>query len=194
MNVQVLGISVDHIPALKAWTETLGGISYPLLSDFWPHGEIARQYGVLRFDEGFTERAIFIVDKKGIIRYVDVHKIDEAPDNDVLLAELEKVAPEDFTGYKEVPLERKEEQFVPPGDIVMYCTPWCPSCRRARLWFENNHIEYIEVNIDKDPAAAERVKGFTGGFKTTPTFEIFGQVQVNFDEQRLRQMLKLDDR
>ena len=55
MNVQVLGISVDHVPVLKAWAEDIGGITYPLMSDFWPHGEVARKYGVFREDDGEFE-------------------------------------------------------------------------------------------------------------------------------------------
>jgi alkyl hydroperoxide reductase subunit AhpC len=76
LNVQVLGISVDHVPCLKAWAESLGGINYPLLSDFWPHGQVSDLYGVLR-KEGYSERAIFIIDRDGIIRYIDIHAIDE---------------------------------------------------------------------------------------------------------------------
>ena len=84
MNVQVLGISVDHVPCLVAWAKSLGDINYPLLSDFWPHGEVAKKYGVFIEEEGKSERAIFIIDKEGIIRYIDIHDIDEQPDNDVL--------------------------------------------------------------------------------------------------------------
>ena len=191
LNVQVLGISVDHVPCLKAWAESLGGIHYPLLSDFWPHGEIAELYGVLRHDEGITERAIFIIDKKGIIRYIDIHDIDSQPDNDVLLSELEKIAPEDFAGYKEITPQEDEEE-LPKGGVVMYCTPWCPSCRQARLWLQNNHIEYVEVNIDRSPAAVKRVQGWANGFRTTPTFDINGEIQVGFDEKRLKELLKME--
>ena len=55
----------------------------PLLSDFWPHGEVAQRYGVLR-KEGYSERALFIVDKEGIIRYIDIHNIDDQPENQEL--------------------------------------------------------------------------------------------------------------
>ena len=78
------------MPCLKAWADSLGGITYPLLSDFYPHGQVAQAYGVLR-SEGYSERAIFVVDKRGVIRYVDVHDIDSQPDNELLfrvLAEL----------------------------------------------------------------------------------------------------------
>lgn len=90
LNAQVLGISVDHVPCLKAWAESLGGISFPLLSDFSPLGAVARKYGVKR-KEGFSERAIFLLDKYGIIRYIDIHDIKDRPKNKILFAELKKV-------------------------------------------------------------------------------------------------------
>ena len=82
-NTQVLGISVDSIPSHEAWQKSVGGITYPLLSDFWPHGGVSQQYGVL-CDEGMSERALFIIDKEGVIRWIDVHPIGEQPDNDEL--------------------------------------------------------------------------------------------------------------
>jgi alkyl hydroperoxide reductase subunit AhpC len=89
-DAQVLGISIDTIPTIKAWAKSLGKISYPLLSDFWPHGQTALKYSVLRA-EGFTERALFIVDKQGKIRYIDVHPIGDQPKNSVLFDELKKI-------------------------------------------------------------------------------------------------------
>jgi len=78
LDAQVLGISTDNIPSIDAWCAQLGGLSYPVLSDFWPHGFVALKYGVLR-SEGICERAIFVVDKQGIIRYIDIHDINEPP-------------------------------------------------------------------------------------------------------------------
>lgn len=89
-NAQVLGISVDSVPCNTAWKESLGGLNYPLLSDFWPHGETAQRYGVLRA-EGFTERAVFIVDKQGLVQYVDIHKISEPPDPQEVLRALDNL-------------------------------------------------------------------------------------------------------
>lgn len=80
-NTQVLGISVDSIPSHEAWQKSIGGITYPLLSDFYPHGEVAQKYGVLR-PEGINERALFVIDKDGVIRFIDVHPIDKQPDNE----------------------------------------------------------------------------------------------------------------
>jgi peroxiredoxin len=86
----VLGISVDNVPTLWAWTREMGSLWFPVLSDFWPHGEVASQYGVLRGD-GTAERALFVIDKRGIIRYIDVHDINATPKLEVLIRELGKL-------------------------------------------------------------------------------------------------------
>ncbi len=91
LNVQVLGISIDQKFANAAWAGSIGGITYPLLSDFWPHGEIAKKYGVFREDAGMSERAVFLIDKQGIVRYIDVHDIAEQPDVEQCFEEVGKL-------------------------------------------------------------------------------------------------------
>jgi len=86
----LLGITVDNIPTLYAWTNEMGDLWFPVLSDFWPHGAVAEKYGVLRSD-GVSERALFIIDKKGIIRYIDVHDINKRPKLEVLVKELDSL-------------------------------------------------------------------------------------------------------
>jgi peroxiredoxin len=86
----LLGITVDNIPTLFAWTNQMGKLWFPVLSDFWPHGAVAKKYGVLR-SNGVSERALFIIDKKGIIRYIDVHDINKRPPLEDLVNELEKL-------------------------------------------------------------------------------------------------------
>jgi peroxiredoxin len=86
----LLGITVDNIPTLFSWTNQMGNLWFPVLSDFWPHGQTAKKYGVLRTD-GVAERALFVIDKKGIIRYIDVHNINERPSLEILVKELEKL-------------------------------------------------------------------------------------------------------
>jgi len=85
----LLGITVDNIPTLFAWTNQMGQLWFPVLSDFWPHGAVAKRYGVLRSD-GVSERALFVIDKKGIIRYIDVHDINKRPPLEDLVNALEK--------------------------------------------------------------------------------------------------------
>ena len=86
-DTQVLGISVDSTDTNRAWAESLGVEHVLLLSDFWPHGKVAQAYGVLR-EGGFTERATFIVDKEGIVRFKHIYEINELPDPDKLLQAL----------------------------------------------------------------------------------------------------------
>ena len=86
----LLGITVDNIPTLFSWTNQMGRLWFPVLSDFYPHGKVASAYGVLRSD-GTSERALFVIDKKRIIRYIDVHDINERPPLEVLMKELEKL-------------------------------------------------------------------------------------------------------
>ena len=88
VDTQVLGITVDSVDSNAAWVESLGVENVPVLSDYWPHGQMSQSYGVLR-QHGMTERAIFIVDKQGIIRYIDVHDFDTQPDNETLFKVLE---------------------------------------------------------------------------------------------------------
>ena len=84
----VLGISIDAQPAKAAWASTLGSISYDLLSDFYPHGEVARKYGVFRADDGISERAIFVVDRRGRVAWSKTYPIPELPDNAEVLQAL----------------------------------------------------------------------------------------------------------
>ena len=86
----LLGITVDNIPTLYSWTKQMGKLWFPVLSDFWPHGAVAKEYGVLR-SSGATERAIFVIDKRGIIRYIDVHDINLRPRLEILVGELKKL-------------------------------------------------------------------------------------------------------
>jgi peroxiredoxin (alkyl hydroperoxide reductase subunit C) len=86
----LLGITVDNIPTLYSWTKQMGKLWFPVLSDFWPHGAVAKDYGVLR-SSGVTERAIFVIDKRGLIRYIDVHDINLRPRLEVLVKELQKL-------------------------------------------------------------------------------------------------------
>jgi len=86
----LLGVTEDNVPTLFAWTEQMGGVWFPVLSDFWPHGDMADKYGVLR-STGTSERALFVIDKQGLIRYIDVHDINERPNIEVLVRELGKL-------------------------------------------------------------------------------------------------------
>jgi peroxiredoxin (alkyl hydroperoxide reductase subunit C) len=84
----LLGVTVDNIPTLHAWTNQMGELWFPVLSDFWPHGAVADAFGVLRSD-GMTERALFVIDKAGIIRYAEVSDINVRPQLEDLMTALD---------------------------------------------------------------------------------------------------------
>lgn len=86
----LLGITVDSIPTLFAWTKQMGKLWFHVLSDFWPHGKVADMFGVLRSD-GVSERALFVIDKEGILQYAHVGDINKRPDLKDLAKELEKL-------------------------------------------------------------------------------------------------------
>ena len=78
-GVQVLGVSVDTPFSLKAWAEK-EGYQFPLLSDFWPHGEVAQAYGVFNADAGLAVRGTFLIDTAGVVRFAEVNAPGEARD------------------------------------------------------------------------------------------------------------------
>ena len=80
-DVQILPVSVDHPFTLKAWADDRG-YGFPLLSDFWPHGKVAQDYGVFNADAGFALRGTFLVDKTGTVVFAEVNGPGEARDQD----------------------------------------------------------------------------------------------------------------
>ncbi len=80
-DVQILAISCDHAFALKAWAGQ-EGYEFPLLADFWPHGATAQAYGVFNDKAGFALRGTFLVDKEGVLQFVEVNQPGEARDQD----------------------------------------------------------------------------------------------------------------
>jgi alkyl hydroperoxide reductase subunit AhpC len=86
-----VGILCDTVYTLKAWADHLGGLNYPLCSDYWPHGAVATVYGVFNAEIGRPERAIIVVDPAGIVRYIDVHQLREVPDDAEIDEQLEKL-------------------------------------------------------------------------------------------------------
>jgi alkyl hydroperoxide reductase subunit AhpC len=95
LDAQVVGMSVDSTVSHIAFQEQeTGTLSFPLCSDFYPHGEVAERYGVLRLGPpipGITERAIFIVNKEGTIVFRNIYHLGEQPDLDEVLSVLRKL-------------------------------------------------------------------------------------------------------
>jgi len=95
LNTVAVGLSVDTVPSKKAWADSLGIKRTRLLSDFWPHGKVARAYGLFRKDAGTSGRANVIVDENGIVRLFKVYPLGKLPDiQEILdfLAQMPKIA------------------------------------------------------------------------------------------------------
>jgi mycoredoxin-dependent peroxiredoxin len=76
-EVAVLTVSVDSVAAHRRWAEDQG-YRFPLLADFWPHGEVARSYGVFNDAFGYAERATFLIDRAGVVRWSVVNPLQDA--------------------------------------------------------------------------------------------------------------------
>ena len=79
------------MPSLKAWAEQLGGIPFPLLSDYWPHGAIGKAYGVSNDERGMDKRSAFLVDEQGVVRFAKVYEPGTIPESKDLLEQLRKL-------------------------------------------------------------------------------------------------------
>lgn len=93
LGAEILQISADPLPSLKAWAEQLGGIPFPLLSDYWPHGAVGKAYGVFNEERGMDARAAFVLDAQGVVRYAKVYEPGTIPHSDELLAQLRALQP-----------------------------------------------------------------------------------------------------
>jgi len=81
-DLQVLAVSVDSPWALKRYAQA-EGYEFPLLADFWPHGEVARAYGVFNDISGMANRGTFLIDKEGVVRFAEMNAPGEARDQSV---------------------------------------------------------------------------------------------------------------
>lgn len=86
----MLGLSVDSTFALKTWAFAMGGIRHPLLADFWPHGGVAQSLGIFNEDVGIANRALFIIDPDGVVRFSELHQ-GTLPQVEATLAEIARL-------------------------------------------------------------------------------------------------------
>ena len=90
LNTIALGVGVDSVPSNKAWGQSMDIKNTRLLSDFWPHGEVAVLYGIFREKDGFSERANIIIDEEQKVVFSKVYPIAQLPDFDEIIELLEK--------------------------------------------------------------------------------------------------------
>ena len=90
LNTLPVGLSVDSGPSKKAWAGSLGMKNLRMLADFWPHGAVAKAYGLFREQDGISERANVIIDEKGKVAWVKVYEIPQLPDVEEIIETLKK--------------------------------------------------------------------------------------------------------
>jgi mycoredoxin-dependent peroxiredoxin len=90
-RVQVIGISVDSPYTLKAWAKQ-ERYEFPLISDFWPHGEVAKAYGVFNEASGMANRGTFLIDREGMIQFAEVNQPGEARDQEAWKKAISELA------------------------------------------------------------------------------------------------------
>ena len=90
-DTEVLAISCDPVYALRAFADQ-DGLNFPLLSDFWPHGEVTRAYGVFDEKKGCPERSSYVIDREGIVRWAVHNAKPEGRDLDEHLKQLHALA------------------------------------------------------------------------------------------------------
>ncbi len=158
-NTQVLGVSVDSIYCHANWAAGLGGISFPLLADFHPKGEVARSYGLYLENAGITDRATVVIDASGVVRHVSSVSPSGRRDISELAALCESVN------------ETYEETLTPfqpaPGlepETLLFVKSRCMFSTNAMAALRNLHLEdAVKVlNVTEDPATRDHLEALAG--------------------------------
>jgi len=85
LNTVALGIGVDSVPSNKAWAQAMDIKNTILLSDFWPHGDVAKAYGIFRDKDGFSERANIVLDETQKVIFAKTYPISQLPEIEEIL-------------------------------------------------------------------------------------------------------------
>ena len=157
-NTQVLGVSIDSIYCHANWAMSLGGISFPLLSDFNPKGAVADSYGLYLDEAGIDDRATVIVDATGVVRHVSSVTPSGKRDIAELAGLCEKVNEAHESTLKSFP--------DPPGledDTVLFVRSNCMFSTNAAAALHNLHIDTVPVrNVTDDEAALDELVAVSG--------------------------------
>ena len=157
-HTQVLGVSVDSVYCHLNWAKDLGGISFPLLADFHPKGEVARAYGLYLDGAGITDRATVIIDADGVVR----HASSVGPGGKRDIAELAALC-EEVNRKHENTLRTPED---PPGledDTVLFVRSNCMFSTNAVAALGNLHLDTVPVrNVSEDQGALDDLTKIAG--------------------------------
>jgi hypothetical protein len=166
------GISIDTTFTHAAWAEQLGGVSFPLLSDFHPKGEMAQAFGVYLDDKGITDRATVIVDAGGTVRFAT----SVTPAGFRQVEELVRICEQIDAEWA----ERLPDATPPkglPGSVKLYVKDRCMYSRWALSARVNLHLEQVlpVVNVSQDPAALAELQA-RGGKGQAPALAVGNEI------------------
>ena len=148
-NTQVLGVSVDSIYCHANWAMGLGGVSFPLLADFHPKGEVAKAYGLYLDGAGITDRATVIIDADGVVR----HASSVGPGGKRNISELAGLCEQLDQKYSGELAAFDAAPGLEP-DTVLYVRSNCMFSTNALAALENLQIDTIPVrNVSEDNEA-----------------------------------------
>lgn len=149
-----VGASIDSVYSHAAWAAELGGVSFPLLSDFHPKGAVAKSMGMYLADNGITDRATVIVDAGGIVRYAASVTPAGKRDMEALVRRCEELD----AGYADLPAVAAAPGL--PAGAVLYVRDDCMFSRWARYARTNLHLEDALplANVSTDAAAATELQ------------------------------------
>jgi hypothetical protein len=158
-HTQVLGVSVDSVYCHANWARDLGGISFPLLADFEPKGEVGRKYGLYLDGPGIDDRATVILDSSGTVRHASSVTPSGRRNIEELAALCEKVDAEHGGGLADIP--------PPKGlvdDAVLYVKSKCGFSRAVLVVRDNLHLQdrLPLKNVSEDAAARDELVALAG--------------------------------
>jgi glutaredoxin len=170
-HTQVLGVSVDSVYCHANWAKDLGGVSFPLLADFHPKGEVARSYGLYLDGAGITDRATVLIDAAGVVRHASSVGPGGQRDIGELATECERLD-ESYTG----PVEDWSEPPGLPEGGLLYVKSSCGFSRAALLACDNLHLsKRIAVKNVSEEAASREALVKASGSEQAPCLVIGGE-------------------
>ena len=163
-HTQALGISVDSKFCHANWAESLGGVSFPLLADFHPKGEVAKKYGLYLEEAGITDRATVIIDADGVVKHISA----VGPPGERDIGELLKLCQKVDADYKGDCQAPREPGKLPAGTKAYVRAP-CAASTAVRTALANLHLlDQCEVKVVTDNEAnLKELKDLTGA-ETAP--------------------------
>jgi glutaredoxin-related protein len=169
-HTQVLGVSVDSIHCHANWARALGGVSFPLLSDFEPKGAVAREYGLYLDGPGLTDRASVWIDAGGVVRSASSAGPGGERNIEELAAQAERLDAE-FSGTR-VPFQKA------PGaaGAILYVRDNCGFSRAVRVAIDNLHLHGVEIrNVSRDEDALRALREISDA-ETAPCLVLDAEV------------------